>query len=156
MKKYALITFFLLSNGLLAKEYEIKMLNKGSNGDKMVFEPSFLKVQVGDKIKFIPKNKGHSVESLKKKGASPDGEKAFKSKTNKEYILNIEKEGLYAFKCRPHYAMGMVGLVQAGKPLNIDQIKKIKLRGKAKKRMTKILFNVKWLINFFKNDSYYI
>ena len=144
MKKIILIIGLLFNIQVIAKMHEIKMLNKGSNGERMVFEPSFLKVSVGDSVKFVPTKKGHSVQSLSKKGdASPAGVKPFKSKMNKEYTLKIEKEGVYAYKCRPHYAMGMVGLIVAGKPVNIETIKKIKLKGKAKKRMAKLFEMVK-------------
>ena len=143
--KHLIVTLFLLALSFVssAKVHEIKMLNKNSSGEKMVFEPSFLKIKVGDSVKFIPTKKGHMVRSITKKGAIPAGAKKFKSKMNKEITVKIEKEGVYLYKCTPHYAMGMVGLFIAGKPTNLSKVKTVKLRGKAKKRMDKLLAKVK-------------
>ena len=30
----------------------------------------------------------------------------------------IDKPGVYGFKCKPHYGMGMVGLIVVGEPVN--------------------------------------
>ncbi len=142
MKK-VLCLLFLLSVAGFAKTHEIKMLNKGSDGEKMVFEPAFLKVEVGDTVKFIPTDKGHSVQGIAKKGAMPDGFKPWKGKLNKEEVVQITKEGVYLYKCQPHVGMGMVGIIQAGKAVNLEKAKKVKLTGKAKKRMEKLLTQVK-------------
>lgn len=47
----------------LAKTYEVRMLNKGETGT-MVFEPRFVKADVGDIIKFVPTEQGHNAQSL--------------------------------------------------------------------------------------------
>ncbi len=41
-----------------AAEIEIKMLNKGADGQAMVFEPAAVKANVGDVITFVPVDKG--------------------------------------------------------------------------------------------------
>lgn len=121
----------LLGQFAFAETYEVKMLNKGEAGS-MVFEPAFLKVEVGDTVVFLPTDKGHNVESIK--GMLPDGVEVFKSKMNAEYTLTIDQEGLYGIKCTPHYAMGMIGLIQAGDPVNLEAANGVKQKGKAKKR----------------------
>ena len=63
-----------------AAEIEVKMLNKGSDGQKMVFEPALIRADVGDTITFLPTEKGHMAASMK--GMMADGGK-FKGKTNK-------------------------------------------------------------------------
>jgi plastocyanin len=45
-------------------EIEVKMLNKGSDGEAMVFEPAAVKAQPGDTIRFVPVDKGHDVVSM--------------------------------------------------------------------------------------------
>jgi pseudoazurin len=123
------------------KVHEIKMLNKSKTDPKMkmVFEPSFVLAAAGDCIKFTPTSKGHNAETIKK--MIPNGAKKFKSKMNKELIVQLDVEGLYGIKCKPHYQMGMIALIQVGE-VSEDVIKeaaKVKHRGKAKDRF-KLLF----------------
>ena len=123
------------------KIHEIKMLNKSKTDPKMkmVFEPSFVLAAAGDCIKFLPTSKGHNAETIKK--MIPKGAKKFKSKMNKEFMVQLDVEGLYGIKCKPHYQMGMIALIQVGE-VSADDIKKaakVKQRGKAKDRF-KILF----------------
>ena len=113
----------------VAAEHEVKMLNKGEKG-AMVFEPDFLKVELGDTVKFLAIDKGHDVQSIK--GMLPEGVADFKGKINEEIVVSIDKEGVYGIKCAPHYAMGMVMLVVAGEPVNLDAAKAVKQPGKAK------------------------
>lgn len=131
--KFLLVAILFISSAM-AVEIEVKMLNKGSDGKKMVFEPALIKVNVGDTVKFIPTSKGHSVESLKSKDSRPKGAIKIKSKRNKEYIYEVKNVGVHIFKCKPHYAMGMIGAIVAGSPVNIDVIKKLKIRGKKSKK----------------------
>ena len=49
----------------LAAEIEVKMLNKGSDGQAMVFEPATVKAAVGDVITFVPVDKGHDAAAVK-------------------------------------------------------------------------------------------
>ena len=138
--KYWFIALFLCSALAHAAVVEVKMLNKDSNGQKMVFEPAVIKVNVGDSVKFLPTTKGHSVQSFKGKDSRPTGAKEFKSKLNKEFVYKVEHEGIHVIQCKPHYAMGMVGMIVAGKPTNLATIKKLKVRGKvAKKRFKAML-----------------
>jgi pseudoazurin len=116
--------------------HEIKMLNKSKTDPKMkmVFEPSFVLAVAGDCVKFLPTSKGHNAETIK--GMIPKGAKKFKSKMNKELTVKLDVEGLYGIKCKPHYGMGMIALIQVGE-VSEDDIKKaakVKHRGKAKDR----------------------
>ncbi len=68
----------------------------------------------------------------------PEGVAEFKSKMNEEYVLTVEKEGVYGVKCTPHYGMGMVALIQVGAPVNLEAAKAVKQTGKAKERFGEI------------------
>lgn len=94
-----------------AETYEINMLNKGEAGI-MVFEPGFLKIAVGDTVKFIAKDKGHNAEAIPE--MIPEGVEVFKGKINEEIDITFDTEGLYAVRCSPHYAMGMVMSIAVG------------------------------------------
>ncbi|GGB06409.1 pseudoazurin [Allosediminivita pacifica] len=122
-----------------AETIEVQMLNKGEAG-AMVFEPAFVKAEPGDVVKFVPTDKGHNAENID--GMLPEGVEAFKSGMNKEFEFTVDAEGLYGVKCTPHYAMGMVALIQVGEPVNFDEASDVKQRGKARDRMAELLEQV--------------
>ncbi len=123
-----------------AAKVEIHMLNKGADG-AMVFEPAFVKVAPGDTVKFIPTDKSHDVESIK--DMLPAGVEPFKGEMNKEFDLVVTEPGVYGIKCTPHFAMGMVALIQVGDaPANLDAAKAVKLPKKAQERMEKAFAQV--------------
>ncbi|AMD59810.1 pseudoazurin [Agrobacterium tumefaciens] len=119
----------------LSAEIEVKMLNKGSDGQAMVFEPATVKAAVGDVITFIPVDKGHDAAAVK--DMIPEGVSEFKGKMNEAVKLTVEKEGAYVVKCTPHLGMGMVALVVVGDavPANLDAVKSGKLPKKARDRL---------------------
>ena len=120
---------FASTFSLAAAEHEVHMLNKGSDGSTMVFEPAFLQIEVGDTVKFIPTDKGHNAETIK--DMFPEGGNEFKGKINEEFSVTFDVAGAYGYKCAPHFAMGMVGLIVVGDaPANLDAI--TNARGPAK------------------------
>lgn len=132
----------LLTAGLLgampaanAADIEVLMLNKGEKGG-MVFQPDLIMAAPGDVITFVATDKGHNVESID--GMLPDGVEEFKSKMNKDYVLTVEKDGVYGVKCTPHYGMGMIALISVGEPTNIEAARAVKQKGKAKSRFQDI------------------
>jgi pseudoazurin len=129
----ALGFFGLLTTSAFAAEHVVNMVNKGADGTAMVFEPGFVRVAVGDTVKFVPVDKGHFAVPLP--GFWPKDVPEVKGKINTDFVVTFDKEGLFGFKCTPHYAMGMVALVQVGAAAVSDEIKAVKLPGNAGKRM---------------------
>ena len=130
-----------LSGAVLAAEHEVHMLNKGEAG-MMVFEPAYVRAEPGDVIRFVPTDKSHNVESIKE--ILPEGVETFKSAINEEFSLTVTEPGLYGVKCTPHFAMGMVGLIQVGDaPANLDAAKTAKMSKKARERMDAEIAQVK-------------
>ncbi|RVT95038.1 pseudoazurin [Sphingomonas crocodyli] len=123
-----------------AKDITVQMKNMGKDG-MMVFEPAFVKAAVGDTVHFVPTDKSHNAETIE--GMMPEGVAHTVGGMNQEMTLKLDKPGVYGIKCKPHYSMGMVALVQAGKPANIAAAKTVKLPGLAAKRMTPLLAQVK-------------
>lgn len=123
--------------GLAAAEtHEVKMLNKDPDDRKIrnVFIPSLLRIKPGDTVRFVSVDKGHNTESIK--GMIPDGAEKWKSKISKDFELTFEKPGVYGYRCTPHYALGMVGVVIVegdGWDANLEAAKGVRQRGKAKK-----------------------
>jgi pseudoazurin len=121
-----------------AADHQVHMLNKGPNGQAMQFEPAFLKIAPGDTVTFVPTDKGHDTEVIA--GLLPEGAEPWKGKINEQITVTFSKEGLYVYKCMPHFPMGMVGLIQVGDAApNAEAIEGAKLPGKAKTRMAELL-----------------
>jgi len=132
----AALTAMLLAGGAQAAEHEVQMLNRGDKG-AMVFVPDLVKAAPGDTIRFIPTDKSHNVEAIK--GMLPEGVAVFKSKINDEFTITLTEQGVYGVKCTPHYGMGMVALILAGDPVNLDAAKAVSHPGKAKKVFADLL-----------------
>jgi pseudoazurin len=130
------------STSAFAKDIIVHMKNQGAEG-MMVFEPSFVKAAVGDVIRFKPTDMAHNAESIP--AMLPAGTTPLKGAMNKEAVLTVTKPGLYGIKCMPHYSMGMIALVQVGKPTPADltAAKAVKLPPLAAKRMNILLGKVK-------------
>lgn len=135
----ASLAALLLAPAAQAENFDVQMLNKGSEG-AMVFEPAFVKAAVGDTITFISTDKGHNAENIK--GMLPEGVEAFKGDMGKDYVLTLTAEGLYGVKCTPHLTMGMVALIQAGAPVNKEAVLAVELKGKAKTRFEPLLAQI--------------
>ena len=124
----AIAAFSLSSVAVFAAEFEVQMLNKGDAG-AMVFEPAFLQIAPGDTVKFVPTDKGHNAETIK--DMLPEGAEPFKGKINEEFSVTFDVAGAYAYKCAPHYAMGMVGMIVVGEaPANLEALKAMTVPGK--------------------------
>ena len=135
MKFFLPFIVYLLVNPAIAEDHTIEMLNKDSNGKRMVFSQEIIHVAVGDTVTWVPTDRGHNVEMV----ASPNDLK-FKSKNSKEAKITFDKPGIYYYWCTPHKSMGMIGLVIVGKDLsNLAEIKKAKAKGKSKKKLKSLL-----------------
>jgi pseudoazurin len=102
----------LMGGAAVAETFEVKMLNKGSDGERMVFEPAFVQAAPGDTIKFLATDPGHNAESVD--GMIPDDAEGFSGRINEEIEVTLTEDGLYAIRCTPHYAMGMVMTIAVG------------------------------------------
>lgn len=118
-----------------AAEHEVKMRNMGAAG-MMVFEPAISKIAPGDTVHFIAADKGHDVESIE--GMLPEGATPMAGKLNQDLTVTFDKPGIYGYRCKPHYAMGMVGLIVVGAPTNEDAAKAVQHPGKAKQNFVKL------------------
>lgn len=134
----------LASSVAHAKDVVVNMLNTGQDGS-MVFEPAFVRVAVGDTVVFKPVQPGgHNSTSL----LVPAGATTWTGAFDKENRVTIDKEGVYLYACQPHKVMGMVGVIQAGKPVNLAAAREAAKRESAgfaagKDRFDKALAQVK-------------
>ncbi|MEM8951221.1 MAG: pseudoazurin [Pseudomonadota bacterium] len=130
VKAAVAIAPFMFASAAVAADHEIQMLNKGPDGQPMWYEPAILIAEPGDTVTFLPSSKGHNVESM----LVPEGAEEWKSKMNKEINITVESEGVYAYKCTPHFGSGMIGFIVVGDPsVNLEEVKGLRYAGKSKK-----------------------
>ncbi|MCV6584204.1 MAG: pseudoazurin [Marinibacterium sp.] len=118
-----------------AQTHVVQMLNKHPEDKKqrMVFHPRVIKIAPGDTVVFESTDKGHNSQSIK--GMIPDGAEPWNSKINTDVEITFDQPGVYGYRCTPHAAMGMVGLVIVegdGMLDNLDAAKSVKQRGRSK------------------------
>lgn len=106
-----LATFLIISLPIQAKDHTVEMLSS-SNGQMMVFKPAVLKIQPGDTVTWKATNPGHNTASIKE--MSPDTSLEWNGKINEELTITFTKDGVYGYKCTPHYILGMVGIIAVG------------------------------------------
>jgi pseudoazurin len=123
----------------IAAEHEVQMLSKGPDGQRNWFEPAVVHAELGDTIHFVPTDKGHNSTAV----VVPDGAEEWQGKLSQEVTVTLEVPGLYAYKCTPHFGLGMVGLIVVGDPsVNLEAVKSAKYPGKARQVMASLLKEV--------------
>ena len=109
------LMLLLAAGPVIGAEHVVNMLNNGQDGT-MVFEPGFIKVAPGDSILFKSVDPAHNSQSF----FTPDGAQPWTGEISKDVTVTFEKEGVYLYKCLPHTALAMVGVVQVGNAVNKD------------------------------------
>ena len=102
---------FIISVPAFSADHTVEMLSS-SNGQMMVFKPAVLKINPGDTVTWKATNPGHNTASINE--MSPDSSLQWDGKINEELKITFTKEGVYGYKCTPHYILGMVGIVSVG------------------------------------------
>ncbi|MEM8813075.1 MAG: pseudoazurin [Pseudomonadota bacterium] len=124
-----------------ATTHVVEMLNRHPDDKKKrnVFLPLIQVVEPGDTVTFKSVDRGHNSEAIE--GMIPDGTEMWKSKVSKDVSVTLQQPGVYGYKCTPHYALGMVGLVIVkgeGMAANLEAAKAVKQRGKARQAFEEI------------------
>ena len=137
-------TFSLLS---LAAMLVTAMISKSTNAETIqieftqfdTFSIEVAKIDVGDSVEWLPKNKGHNVEFL----AGPDmADLPPKSDMNEFHSVRFERKRVYLYGCTPHLNMGMLGLIVVGNDLhNIEEIGNTDLPNIAKSVLMSLIRN---------------
>ena len=100
-------------------EHIVKMLNSGEGG-QMIFEPAVIKVSV-DTIHFKATDAAHNSVSVD--GMLPAGAVSWASQLSQDISVTLDTEGVYVYQCDPHLIMAMVGVIQVGEAVNMDEIR---------------------------------
>lgn len=105
------------------------------NAQVTAFKPMVVKVAVGDTVSWETMN-GHIVETIN--DMIPEGGTTFISKMGENYTTEpLTVEGVYFYKCTPHWGAGMGGVIIVGEPTNFEAIVASKPKGAAKRLMKK-------------------
>jgi len=106
------LSILLISTSVTANAATIKvaMLNAGSDGAQMVFEPDFIEAKVGDTIEFVVTDTLHQPVSLN----VPKGANTWHAEVSQGATVKLNKAGVYVFICETHKPLGMMGVIQVG------------------------------------------
>ena len=114
-------TLTVMTSYAFSEDFEVNMLNQGADG-VMVFEPSVLKISVGDTVTFKPTNPGHNSASIA--GMIPTGADSWDGGMSQEVKVTFTEEGTYVYQCTPHLMMAMVGVITVGDAsVNLSAVK---------------------------------
>lgn len=102
------------------------------------FKPMHLFVKPGDTVKWTNMTIHDSVSM---EGLIPEGAEHWTGKIGQEIAVTLDVEGVYIYKCTPHYPLGMVGAIIVGEANNMDQ-----LDANAKGREKGVIFKLKKLL----------
>ncbi len=102
------------------------------------FSPEYLKVAVGDTIKFNGSMGQHTVTTVP--GMLPERAEKIEIHSIPSKEIEFTKPGIYGVKCRVHNRYGMAALIVAGDAkANLAQAKKFRLTRFGKKKMQQLL-----------------
>ena len=111
----------LLTSLVAAENFDVKMVNADASGQVMVFDPPFIKANVGDTVTFLPTDMLHNSQSVP--GLIPSSANSWNGAMNEKITVELNTEGVYVYQCTPHIALGMIGVIQVGSPTNIDDVR---------------------------------
>ena len=118
---------------------EIAMITRDPETGRQVFSPRIVNAKVGDTIVFKPTDPTHQSQSIDE--MMPAGVTGWLGKVNEEVSYVIPAPGIYGYKCAPHYAAGMVGVIFVegeGMNDNLEAAKAVTHPGLASRVFTEI------------------
>lgn len=118
----SLLTIFVFQPVRANDDSSVFIVEMITENGKKLFVPDYIEVSVGDTVRFVNVSGHHNTESMR--SMIPEGAKSWKSKIGEQFDVKITHEGVYAYRCTPHYRQAMVGLIVAGNPYtNLDEAK---------------------------------
>ena len=113
--------FTFITSCAFGEDFEVTMLNQGTDG-VMVFEPSVLKISVGDTVTFKPTNPGHNSASIA--GMIPAGASSWDGSMSQEVKVTFTEEGTYGLVGSEMCIRDRVGVIAVGDAsVNLSAVK---------------------------------
>ncbi len=83
------------------------------------YDPMVLQIEPGDTVEWVNMS-GHFNEF--EAGNIPEDAEPWKTQMGEDVSRTFDVEGVYVYKCPPHFAMGMVGAIIVGEPHNMAEV----------------------------------
>jgi pseudoazurin len=132
----------LLSSAVMAENHVI-------NASVTAFDPMVIRIAPGDTVSWENMN-GHITNTVftnKDQSTTqyiPEGAEGWTSAMGENYTTApLTVEGVYLYKCDPHWGAGMGGAIIVGEPTNLDAIGDSKPKGALKRLYKKAAKAVK-------------
>lgn len=110
----------LFSASVMASE------NHTVTASAVAFDPIVIRVQPGDTVSW--RNMAtHNTATMDE--FIPEGAPTWASQMSADFTTPPLPEGIYLYKCEPHWGMAMGGAIIVGEPINYDAIEEAKPRG---------------------------
>jgi pseudoazurin len=100
------------------------------------FAPLVIEIAVGDTVAWENMS-SHDTQSIE--GLVPEGAELWHSSMGENFEFTFTKEGIYIYKCTPHFGAGMGGVIIVGKPVNLAAMKEVEVKGAAKRLVKKAI-----------------
>ena len=55
-------------------------------------------------------------------GQAPSSAAPWEGAMDEKITVELNTEGIYVYQCTPHLALGMIGVIQVGNPVNLQEI----------------------------------
>ncbi|WP_417549277.1 plastocyanin/azurin family copper-binding protein [Methylophaga sp.] len=114
----------------------VESKNHTVSAQGLIYDPLVVTIAPGDSVSWTNMST-HNTESIE--GLIPEGAEMWTSKMSENYSRTFTQEGIYVYKCTPHFGAGMGGAVIVGKPVNLEQIKNSGAKGAAKRLVNKAI-----------------
>ncbi|OUR71217.1 copper-binding protein [Methylophaga sp. 41_12_T18] len=100
------------------------------------YAPLVITIAVGDTVAWENMS-SHDTQAME--GLVPEGTELWHSGMGDNFQRTFSQEGIYIYKCTPHFGAGMGGVIIVGKPVNLDAIKAVAVKGAAKRLVKKAI-----------------
>jgi pseudoazurin len=102
----------------------------------LIYEPLVSIIQPGDTVAWENMS-SHDTQSME--DLIPSGAEHWHSAMGENYQRTFTVEGIYVYKCTPHFGAGMGGAIIVGQPTNLADIQAVEVKGAAKRLVKKAL-----------------
>ncbi len=89
------------------------------NAQATSFSPNIIFINPGDTVQWMNMAVHDSVSMA---GLIPEGAEPWLFKLGQNGSVTLTEEGIYIYKCNPHYPLGMVAAIIVGEPVNIKEV----------------------------------
>ncbi|MCX4189783.1 plastocyanin/azurin family copper-binding protein [Methylophaga sp. OBS3] len=102
----------------------------------LVYNPLVIQIAPGDSVGWTNMST-HDTQSIE--GLIPEGAEPWHSAMSENFQRTFTQEGIYIYKCTPHFGAGMGGAIIVGQPVNLEQVQAFDAKGATKRLVSKAL-----------------